>query len=310
MNLVRHLTENKLIRPPAWLPDNCAYLTIMGSIAYGVADTNDPEFQSDFDLYGFCIPPKDVIFPHLKGAILGFGEYKSGLPRSHFQQFQQHHVHDPSARGGKGRDYDLTIFSVVKYFQLCLECNPNVIDSLFAPEWAVQHSTQIGQLVRENRKLFLHQGIWDKFQGYAYSQVHKMRTKEPQKGSKREALREKFGYDVKFGYHVVRLLNEAEQLLLEGDLDLLRSKEQLKAIRRGEWTEQDIFDYFENKRKELEDVRSRSVLPAAPRREEIRELLLQCLESHYGSLQGCVEVPGKAESVLQQIRELMERQGY
>lgn len=310
MNLVKHLTEQKLISPPAWLPDNCAYLTIMGSIAYGVADTNDEGVQSDYDLYGFCLPPREVVFPHLGGAIWGFGKYKSGMPENHFQQYQQHHVHDPTARAGKGRDYDLTIFNIVKYFQLCMECNPNVIDSLFTPEWAVQHSTGVGQLVRENRKLFLHQGICDRFKGYAFSQIHKMSTKEPEEGSKRAAIREKFGFDVKFGYHVVRLLCEAEQLLLEGDLDLLRPKEMLKSIRRGEWTEDQIREFFEQKRKELDDVRAKSVLPPKPDENAIRNLLVQCLEAHYGSLEGAVKIPERAENLIRQMKEMMESAGY
>ena len=39
--------------------------------------------------------------------------------------------------------------------------------------------------------------------------MHKMRTKEPE--GKRRAIIEEFGFDVKFAYHVVRLLNEVEQ---------------------------------------------------------------------------------------------------
>ena len=73
----------------------------------------------------------------------------------------------------------------------------------------------------------------DRFKDYTYAQIHKMQTKDPEPGSNRERLREKFGFDVKFAYHTVRLLNEAEQLLLEGDLDLQRNREQLKSIRRG-----------------------------------------------------------------------------
>ncbi len=308
MNLVRHLTDQKLIQPPAWLPDNCAYLTIMGSIAYGVADTNAEE-ESDYDLYGFCIPPKEIVFPHLGGAIWGFGRFKEGMPRSHFQQYQKHHIHDSAARSGKGRDYDLTIYSIVRYFQLCMECNPNMIDSMFTPEWAVQHSTQVGELLRENRKLFLHQGICDRFKGYAYAQVHKMQTKEPEAGTKRAAIREKFGFDVKFAYHVVRLLNEAEQLLLEGDLDLLRNREMLKSIRRGEWTEQQILEYFEKNRVDLEDAKAKSALPVKANQEALHDLLLRCLETHYGSLDKCVVVPGKAEGLLRQIREMIEEAG-
>jgi hypothetical protein len=125
MHLIQHLTEQKLIRPPAWLPANTMYLTIMGSLAYGVANTTEDAEQSDYDVYGFCIPPREVVFPHLAGHVWGFGEYKEGMPRGHFGQFQEHHVHDPSARAGKGRDYDLSIYSIVKYVQLCMDTKPH-----------------------------------------------------------------------------------------------------------------------------------------------------------------------------------------
>jgi len=310
MNLVQHLVEQKLIHPPHWLGPNLHYLTIMGSIAYGVVDTNDETVQSDFDLYGFCIPPREIVFPHLAGHIWGFGKYKDGMPKGHFGQYQQHHVFDASARGGKGREYDLQIYNIVKYAQLCMECNPNMIDSLFTHETMVQHITQVGQVLRDNRKKFLHQGICDKFKGYAYAQVHKMQTKQPEEGAKRAKLVEEHGYDSKFGYHIVRLLNEAEQLLLEGDLDLQRNREQLKSIRRGEWTLQQILDYFEKKRIDLEEVRTKSCLPPAPDEAAIRDLLLRCLEAHYGSLDKCVAVPGKAEGLLRQIREMIELGGF
>jgi len=89
-SVVKSLTENKLISPPSWLADNTMYETVMGSIAYGVS-----EDHSDFDIYGFCIPPKNDIFPHLRGEILGFGKQ---IQR--FEQFQQHHINDPSAMNG------------------------------------------------------------------------------------------------------------------------------------------------------------------------------------------------------------------
>jgi uncharacterized protein len=310
MHLIQHLTEQKLISPPAWLPANTMYLTIMGSIAYGVADTNDEEFQSDFDVYGFCIPPKEVVFPHLAGEVWGFGKYRDGMPQNHFGQFQQHHVQDHTARAGKGRVYDLQVYNIVKYVQLCAECNPNMIDSLFTPETCVLHSTPAGQLLRDHRRSFLHQGVCDRFKGYAYAQVHKMQSKTPQPDSKRAQLREKYGLDVKFAYHVVRLLNEAEQILLEGDLDLQRNREQLKSIRRGEWTEAQVLAYFEQKRVELEAARARSRLPAQPDMDAIRGLLLRCLEMHYGSLDRCVVVPGRAEALLKQLREMIEANGY
>ena len=132
--------------------------------------------------------------------------------------------------------YDLTIFGIVKFFSLAMENNPNVIDCLFTPATCVLHSTRVGNLVRENRRLFLHKGAWPKFKGYAYSQLHKLAIKQPQ--GKRAELVAEHGFDTKFGYHVVRLIGEVEQILVEGDIDLQRDNEQLKAIRRGEWTEE------------------------------------------------------------------------
>ncbi|TLD40175.1 MAG: hypothetical protein JETT_3562 [Candidatus Jettenia ecosi] len=74
-----------------------------------------------------------------------------------------------------------------------------------------------------------------------------------------------------------------EQILIEGDLALQRNNEQLKSIRRGEWSEQQIIDYFNAKEKYLEELYTKSTLPNLPDEQRIKALLLQCLEPHYGS---------------------------
>ena len=172
---VRHehtqrLTDRGLIKPPRWLPGNVQYETIMGSVAYGVSSDT-----SDVDVYGWAIPPKDDLFPHLRGEVPGFG-----TPRPRFEQYEEHHVQDYDALAGRGRTYDLTIYGIVKFFNLAMENNPNIIDSLFTPVNCVLHSTRVGNLVREHRRLFLHKGAWPKFKGYAYSQLHKLTNKAPQ----------------------------------------------------------------------------------------------------------------------------------
>lgn len=292
---VQKLYEKGLLKQaPKFLPNNTHYEVIMGSVAYGVSNE-----MSDMDIYGFCIPPKDYIFPHLRGEIVGFDD--SG-PR--FEQFQIHHIVDPSALAGKGQEYDLAIYSIVKYFRLCMENNPNMIDSLFVPRRCILHSTALGERIREKRKLFLHKGAWHKFKGYAYSQMHKMRIKQPT--GKRKKLLEDFGYDVKFAYHVVRLLNEVEQILIEQDLDLERNREQLKAIRRGEWTLEQLESYFHDKEKSLEELYSSSQLPHSPDKNEIKTLLLECLEQHYGKLDTVINQDQVAIQALRQIDKILE----
>ncbi len=296
MSTVQQLWDKKLIQPPKFLPGSVHYETIMGSVAYGVsADT------SDIDIYGFCIPPKDLVFPHLRGEIPGFGRQ---IQR--FEQWQQHGIADKDALGGKGRVYDFSIYSIVKYFQLCLENNPNMIDSLFTSQSCVLHCTAVGSLVRENRRLFLHKGAWPKFKGYSYSQILKMNSKQPTDGKRRETI-EEFGYDLKYAYHVVRLLDEVEQILTEGDIDLQRNREQLKSIRRGEWTQAEIVAYFARREKELETLYTASRLPPAPDEAKIRQLLLDCLEHHYGSLAEAVVDVDAATQALRDIQAILDR---
>jgi hypothetical protein len=295
MSTLQRLSDQGLIRPPRWLPGQVMYETIMGSVAYGVSSDT-----SDLDVYGWAIPPREEIFPHLKGEILGFGRQAR-----RFEVYQEHHVHDRDALAGHGRRYDLTIYGIVKFFALALENNPNIIDSLFTPTTCVLHSTRVGNLVRENRRMFLHRGAWPKFKGYAYSQLHKLSIKEAR--GKRAELVAKHGYDTKFGYHIVRLLGEVEQILLEGDIDLQRNNEPLKAIRRGEWTEQRLRQWFADKESQLERIYAESTLPAVPDEDRIKELLLNCLEEHYGSLEGCLVQPDRAIAALRNIQAELDR---
>jgi len=295
MSTLQRLTDQGLVKPPRWLPGNVQYETIMGSVAYGVSSDT-----SDVDVYGWAIPPKDDLFPHLRGEVLGFG-----TPKPRFEQYQEHHVQDQDALAGHGRTYDLTLYGIVKFFNLAMENNPNVIDSLFTPVNCVLHSTRVGNLVRENRRLFLHKGAWPKFKGYAYTQLHKLSIKTPQ--DKRAELVEKHGYDVKFAYHVVRLLTEVEMILIEENMDLQRNNEQLKAIRRGEWTEDRLRQWCADKESHLERVYAESNLRATPDEPKIRALLLTALEEHYGTLEGCVVNPDRAVEALRNIQAELER---
>jgi predicted nucleotidyltransferase len=291
--IIDKLYKQGVITPPRWLPDNCSYITIMGSNAYGVSSDN-----SDNDVYGFCLPPREMVFPHLAGEIQGFG-----TQTERFEQYQQHHVNQP----GTEKQWDFTIYSIVKYFHLCMGCNPNMIDSLFTPRRCVLHATAVGNLVRDNRKMFLHKGAWHSFKGYAYAQMSKIENKVNSSNEKRAATIQQFGYDTKFAYHVVRLLNEVEQIMVEHDLDLERNREQLKSIRRGEWTLERLMKYFEDKEVILEETYAKSTLPHGPDEKKIKQLLIDCLEMHYGSLQAAISRDISAEQVLSEFRAVLDR---
>jgi predicted nucleotidyltransferase len=288
---VQRLAEKGLVNPPKFLPSNVHYEVITGSEAYGVSSGG-----SDLDIAGFCIPRKQDVFPHLKGEIPGFGRQ---IKR--FEAWQQHHIDDPES----GKQYDFCIYSIVKFFSLCMENNPNMVDILFAPQRCVLHCTRIGSMVRERRHIFLHKGGWHKFKGYAYSQQHKMDIKNPQ--GKRKEVVEKHGFDVKFAYHTVRLLLEIEQILSEQTLDLERNREVLKAIRRGEWAADQIRRFFQDKEVQLERLYHESPLPYKPDEEEIKSLLLECLEEHYGDLSSAVVSEKGVVQAFRQVVEIADR---
>lgn len=280
---------------PPFLRNAVHYETIMGSIAYAVN-----EDTSDFDVYGVFIPPKEYIFPHITGHILGFGKQPPTC-----NTWQKHHINDPEAEGGKGRGYDLNFCSIVHYFEKCKQGNPNMIDSLFTPQRCILHTTSVGEIIRENRYLFLHKGAWQRFKGYAFQQMRKMQSQKRE--GKRKEVVEKYGYDLKFAYHVVRLLNEIEQILTEGELDLERNREQLKSIRRGEWTKERIIKYFEDKEKSLEEVYSKSDLPWGPDEEKIKQVLLQCLEIVYDDIHTIVQVQDRATVAIGEIADILRK---
>jgi predicted nucleotidyltransferase len=285
---------------PLFLKSNIHYETVMGSHAFGVADTSVKQKLPDYDVYGFAIPPKELTFKHLTGWIPGFGDEPPG-----FGVWQQTGIVD-HASGGQGKEWDLNIFSIVRYFELCRENNPNVIDSLFTSEECVLHCTQIGRMVRDQRRLFLSKLCWKKFRGYAHAQLRKLNDKVPIGG--RKEIVEKFGYDVKFAYHIVRLFDEAEQIMLEHDLDLRRAKEVMKAIRRGDWSLDQLKAWVVDKDRALEAAYTECKLPEKPPVEPLRKLLLECLEAHYGSIDDCVAQTGWAESLLREIDTLIQMQ--
>jgi predicted nucleotidyltransferase len=289
--LLKNLIKRGLINPPSFMTDNTQYLCIMGSSAYGVSNSD-----SDIDIYGYCIPPKGILFNNYDGYI---PRIDRNIPN--FEQFQKHHVKDDK------KEYDFSIYSILKYFKLVMENNPNMIDSLFVPRRCVIHSTQIHEHVRENRNKFLHKGAFQKFKGYSYSQMHKMGIKKPSKDSKRLISVQKNGYDLKFAYHIVRLLSEAEQILTTGTIDLQQNREQLKSIRRGEWTKEQIIQYFEKKEVQLEELYNKSDLPHSPNIEWVKNLYLECLEMHYGSLSDAVERNKDVDMLINDIGEILKR---
>ncbi len=347
--LLIQLEKRELIKPPTWLPTNTIYLTRMGSTAYGVSDSN-----SDEDIYGVTIPPRDYIFP--PNFIDGFDNKDLT-----FHQWQQHHIKDPSANGGKGCTYDFAIYNIVNYFKLVMENNPNTLDSLFVRRECVMHITQMWEVVREHRKIFLHKGVTQRMRGYAYNQLSSAKnctqyvtsirsfeddfgiphttTYEQVKNKEYQVInREEFdaknmhvkylelwetglaktkrfqsqkihNTDVKFLYHVFRLVDQAEYILNHHDLDLQEKSrvEKMKAIRRGDLTYEQVCKDFSDAEARLNNLYETSTLRKFPETKQVRNLLITCLEHHYGSLSNVLKEHNPHEAAVKEIRDIFRK---
>jgi predicted nucleotidyltransferase len=292
--ILQDLAKKGLIHPPKWLPNNTQYLAIVGSESYGANIGN-----SDRDLQGFCIPPKDDIFPHLRGEIPGFGNQ-----HDRFNDWQQHHITDPSHR----MEYDFCVYSIVKFFQLAMDNNPNILDIISVPTNCIVHITDVGQMVRDSRKIFYHAGCFHKFRGYAFKSMSKIESGANRSNPKRAADIEKNGYDTKFLMHCVRLALECEQLLLTGELDLQRDSQMLLSIRRGEWTFEQGKKWWEEKERALETAYTNcKALPHTPDEEKIKDLLLQCLEQYFGSLQSAIVRVPQLDTMIADLEYVVQK---
>jgi predicted nucleotidyltransferase len=125
-----------------WLPERTIYLTKHGSHAYG---TSRPD--SDLDIRGICIPPKEYF--------LGF-----------LNRFEQAESKDP----------DVCVYDIRKFLELATNNNPNVIELLYTDP--VDHIlvTPLAAKLIENRDLLLSQKTKHTFSGYAISQLKRIKT--------------------------------------------------------------------------------------------------------------------------------------
>lgn len=292
-SVVRRVTKQGLFKPEYPFVQETVYEVIMGSMAYGVNDNN-----SDLDIYAVSVPSESMVFPHLSGHIHGFGD----KPVKWENQQKHHMMMD-------GKEYDVNIYSLINYFQLCYENNPNMLDSLFVPDRCVLVANDVGAHMRTHRRMFLSKRIADKMRGYAFSEFKKLQKGyNPETNAKRFNSVEKYGYDVKSAYHVVRLMLEAQMALEEGDLDLEYHREHLKFIRRGEYTLDELKSWFHAKDIELNDVKAKSSLPVKADVERLRLLLLECLELHFGEDFGKFKgTDGSAVDTLEQIKRLVSK---
>lgn len=279
-DLHRLVLDKKFI-PPDWLLPNLQFLCVSGSESYGCRTD-----MSDVDLTGIVIPPKQYIVPQEYGYIYGFDKFPE------FKSYQNHHIQDTD----KNQEFDLNIFNIVNAVRLMANNNPNWVDTLFVPRRCIIYSTEIWEQILTHKHLFLSQETVAKYRGYSFSQMKKL-DRVPI--GKRKESYDKHNLDLKFAYNIVRLNLSAEQIL-QGDLVLDRDREVFKSIRRGEWTLEQVKNWFFSQSEKLDRLQEKTTLPLKSDKVAIKQLLAKCLNLQY---QNMVKVDNN--ETIRKIKELI-----
>lgn len=125
-----------------WIEDSIIFEYLAGSHSYGLNTES-----SDEDYRAVCIAPK---------------EYYLGM-----LNFEQHE--------DKSKE-DRIIYDIKKLISLAKDCNPNIIEALFAPEDCITHTTDIWERIRAQRYLFLTKKAKFTYSGYAFAQLKRIKT--------------------------------------------------------------------------------------------------------------------------------------
>jgi predicted nucleotidyltransferase len=101
------------------------------------------------------------------------------------------------------------------------------------------------------------------------------------KVTNREELFTKYGFDVKFGMHCIRLVLEGKELMETGKLVFpLKNAALLLDIRNGKYTAEEIKEMANDLTSELDSLQS--CLPEKPNRVAIERLLLDIMKENFG----------------------------
>jgi len=236
------------------LPPNTILLGYVGSISHGTWRPNsDPTSVDDKDIQGVCVGPTASYF---------------GL-----QTFEQKVIqHD---------EWDSCVYEIRKYFRLLLNQNPNVLSLLWLEPHHYLIRTEPGNCILANRHLFVSKQAHKSFNGYAYAQMQRMThgVFNGRLGARRKAIYESLGYDAKCAAHLIRLLRMGIEFLTEGELHVFRpDAPQLVAIKRGEWSLDQVKAEATRLFALADDAYVHSKLPNHPNHKAAEQLLISIVQ--------------------------------
>lgn len=233
------------------IKDECILMGYRGSMSHGTYRPNkDPNSIDDIDLQGICIPPIDYYYGLKEFGSRGTVEIKEA-------------------------EWDIVLFELTKAIRLLEKGNPNVLSILWLKPSYYLKVSEAGQMLIDNRDLFVSKRIYHSFVGYANGQLKRMThlACKGYMGEKRKQLVEKYGFDVKNGAHLIRILKMGIEFLHEGVLHVHRKDAtMLLEIKDGKWPLEKVKAEAERLFRLAETTHHLSRLPDKSNHEKVNKL--------------------------------------
>lgn len=224
---------------------------------------------SDIDEMGVCIEPHHTV--------IGSGKFEHYTFRT-----------QPDGVVSGPGDLDLTVYSLRKFAHLLTAGNPTVLTMLFIPDEHILFRTAIADELFERRDVFLSRQAGAKFRGYLHSQRQGMLGLRSggTRNQGRQDIRDRYGFDVKFAAHMVRLGIQGVELLTTGTITLPIPEPHrtwLMELRRGEHTKEEALARAERLERQIERLTETSrVLPERVDHRPINEWMASVHRRHWG----------------------------
>jgi predicted nucleotidyltransferase len=240
--------------------------TVVGSGVHGIAIAG----TDDHDEMGVYIePPENVV------GIVGTA---------------QHYVfrtQPEGARSGPG-DTDLVSYSLHKYLRLATKGNPTALLPLYAPDEAVIAVTELGAELRALAPKVLSRQAVHRFLGYLDAQRQRLLGQSKGKVPSRPELVARYGYDVKYASHALRLAYQGLEVARDARLTLPMpdvERERVLSVKRGDVTElDDVLAEIGDVRRQVEELlaNGRSPLPETADYAAISDWAVGAHRRHWG----------------------------